>query len=207
MASRHEFLVKRGRAIVQAAPQAFIDLDVEADGPAGIGSLLSVGAISQWGDEFYEELRPTNRPGVESCRRFCEEHGLPRQRLLNFGTEPHKAMQKLSEWVAHIVARNGKAKAVMSAFPIWYDFAHIDLAMIENGLVNPFGLNGRCLQTLGLSLAPKLDWELASMNALPREIVPRRTFTHHALEDAKFQQEMHFAMVALQAERYQQFMA
>ena len=43
---QHRELVERGRGIVQASGNLYIDLDVESDGIAGLGSLLSIGAVS-----------------------------------------------------------------------------------------------------------------------------------------------------------------
>lgn len=198
--SKHQALVDRGRQIVMAAPQAYIDLDVEADGPAGYGSLLSVGAVSPWGEMFYIELRPSRNTFVPRCRDFCEAHNLPRERLLKVGVAPDRAMRALAKWSNNVAASHGKECVVLTAFNASYDFPHVDLAMLENGVESPFGIAGFCVKSLALALYPGYDWDDTSKSKLPREIIPPGNFTHNALDDAIYQQQLHFALVAKLAE-------
>lgn len=204
--TRHQILRDAGRRIVRAAPQLYIDLDVESDGPAGIGSLLSVGAVDPWGNTFYRELRPTDKPGTAGSRKFCEEHGLQRERLLREGMDPYQAMRELSVWVGDRTTEHGKSKAVLVAFPSWFDFGLVNTTAIEAGLTNPFKLDGHCIQSLAMTLGlggadPTYDWDNASRLNLPPDVLPDLPFTHHALEDAQYQQAMHFALVGLVRER------
>lgn len=83
--SRHEQLVQQGKKIIQQAPQLYIDLDVEADGVPGYGSLLSIGAVSPYGETFYAELQPASEKFLASNRAFAEAHNLERERLLREG--------------------------------------------------------------------------------------------------------------------------
>ena len=202
--TRHNELVARGRAIVQTARQLYIDLDVESDGPAGIGSLLSVGAVSPFeGDEdFYAELRPTDKPGLPHSRKFCEKHGLERARLLQEGEDPREVMLRLRRWVNQLTINHGKSGAVLVAYPSWFDFGLINTTMLEHGLPNPFGLNGHCVQSLAMALGiHSYNWEGLSRANLPPELLPPWPFTHNALQDALYQQAMHFAMVGLLKEQ------
>ena len=113
--SHANLLEQNGQRHVQYAPQAFIDVDVEADGVAGHGSLLSIGAVSPWGDEFYTELRPINSEYIPANREFCEQHGLTRERLLDEGQDPCQALLDFTDWTERIVLTNAKQSAVLPA--------------------------------------------------------------------------------------------
>src|SRR5688572_32179767 len=106
--SRHEQLVARGHEVIKAAPGLYVDLDVEADGVPGYGSLLSVGAVSPWGDTYYAELKPNSERFIPSNRAFCEAHNLQRERLMDEGQEPATAMQELHDWTHDIVKTRRK---------------------------------------------------------------------------------------------------
>jgi hypothetical protein len=195
--TNHEQLVERGREIVQAAPQNFIDLDVEADGVAGWGSLLAIGAISPWGDEFRAELKPTSDKFVPHQRQFCEEHGLERARLLVEGQNPRKALRDLARWTIDITKREGKQNAVLTAFNASFDFPLINLAMLEADMPkNPYGIAGYCIKSLAMKLPGNYDWRKTNKGNLPAELVPEGDFTHDPLEDSRYQQKIHFALAA-----------
>lgn len=196
MLQQHETLVARGREIVQNAPQLYVDLDVESDGWPGYGSLLSVGAVSPWGEQFYRELRPGDGPYIPDNRAFCAEHGLAYERLMDEGIEPAIVMRELSEWDAALRERYGKVgKSVLAAFNASYDFPIVNLEYVKAGLENPFDITGYCIQSLAHALSPGYDWRQVSKKRLPAEVVPSGSFTHNALEDAIWQQELHFALV------------
>lgn len=200
--SKHHELVARGREIVQGAPQLYIDLDVESDGWPGYGSLLSVGAISPWGDQFYRELRPTSDLYIPENREFIARHGLDYERLCTEGVEPARAMQELADWEAEVREQHAKVgKSVLTAFNASYDFPMVNLEYIKAGISNPFDITGYCIESLAQALRPGYDWKNVSKKNLPTEVVPSGSFTHNALEDAIWQQELHFAMVGLLDER------
>jgi hypothetical protein len=194
--ANHEQLAIRGREITQAAPQTYFDVDVEADGVAGYGSLLSVGAVSPWGETYYTELRPASERFIASNRAFCEAHNLERERLMDEGQDPNEAMKELSEWVGDITTTYEKSRAVFSAFNASFDFPWVDLAMREAELKNPFGVAGYCIKSLANQLSgEQYDWRQTVKGRLPAEVVPEGDFTHNALEDAVYQQKIHSALV------------
>ncbi len=197
--SQHEQLVAIGRSIVQEAPQAFLDIDVEADGVAGHGSLLSVGAVSPWGETFYAELRPTHDAYVPSQRDFCNKLGLTRERLMDEGEDPKIALGNLAHWAIDLTDRHNKERPILAAYPASFDCAWVKGASYEAGIIDdyPFGIGGFCVQSLALAVAGAYDWRQVSKNRLPQEVVPPDEFTHNALDDAKYQQKMHFALVAM----------
>ena len=167
-----------------------------SDGIAGYGSLLSIGAVSPWGEEFYRELRPTASEWIEGNRVFCEKHGLVRDRLLLEGAEPALAIQELSDWEQELRDRHQKrGQSVIVAFNASYDFPLIDLEYKRAQIDNPFGVAGYCVKSLAMQFAPTYDWQSTKKSRLPTELVPAGDFTHHALEDARYQQNLHFAMV------------
>ncbi len=193
---QHKALVERGREIVQASDNLYIDLDVESDGIAGYGSLLSVGAVSPWGETFYRELVPTDEHYIDGNKAFCEQHGLSRERLLSEGAAPHEAMRDLAVWEKSLRDRYVKTgKTVLVAFNASYDFPLIDLEYKRAAIENPFGVAGYCVKSLAMALGETYDWRTTGKSKLPQEIIPDGEFTHHALEDAMYQQALHFAMV------------
>lgn len=216
----------QGEMIVSASPQLYIDIDVEADGKPGFGSLLAVGAIASryrynWDEEvdpngpteagktqyrnvkkyywehetFYRELKPASTLWIPSQREFCEEHGLERERLMDEGVNSSDAMQELAEWERQVRQKFNKERSVAVAFNASFDYPWVDLEMIRSGITNPFGPAGYCIKSLAQVLLPGYDWSKTSKSHLPSDVIPPGDFTHNALEDATYQQGMHFAMV------------
>lgn len=194
---KHEFFAAQGKEIIQEAPQAYIDLDVEADGIPGFGSLLSVGAVSPWGETYYAELRPTSDRWLEGNRRFAEAHNLERDRLMDEGRDPREAMIELRDWVGDVATMRQKGRAVLAAFNASFDFPWVDLAMKEADVENPFGIAGYCIKSAANQLSTSYDWRMTAKGKLPEVIVPEGDFTHNALEDAVYQQKMHNALVGV----------
>jgi hypothetical protein len=193
--SRHEQLVRQGQEVMRQAPQLYIDLDVEADGVPGYGSLLSIGAVSPYGETFYAELQPASEKFLPSNRAFAEAHNLGRERLLQEGEEPQSAIRKLARWAIDLTELHGKDKPVLAAFNASFDYPWVDLAMKEAGVEqNPFGVAGFCIKSLAMALPGEYNWRKTSKGNLPAELVPPGDFTHNALEDALYQQKIHFAL-------------
>jgi len=193
--ANHEQLVFRGHEIVKAAPQAYFDIDVEADGIPGYGSLLSVGGVSPWNETYYAEMRPSSELFIPSNQAFCETHNLERERLMDEGRDPREVMQELNDWVGDVTCTYNKKRPVFTAFNASFDFPWVDLAMKENGVKNPFSVAGYCIKSLANILSPGYSWRETSKSNLPADIVPPGDFTHNALEDALYQQKLHYALV------------
>lgn len=200
--------LERGEGIVSAAPQLYVDIDVEADGKPGYGSLLSVGATasryimshatqgySLQQEKFCCELKPANNEFVPSQRKFCEKNNLTRERLLEEGLEPAEALGQLVEWEQKTRQKFDKDSSVAVCFNASFDFPWIDLEMIKAGIDNPFGNAGYCIKSLAQILAPDYDWRKTSKGQLSTDVLPGGDFTHNALEDAIYQQGMHYAMI------------
>lgn len=192
-----EELWTEGRLVVLGARQLFIDVDVESDGVAGHGSMLSVGAQSPTGESFYSEVKPYSEDFLPGNRQFCEQHGLERERLLAEAPDARQVMAEFADWLESLKQAYGK-KPVFTAFNAGFDWAHVDLCFVKAGHdENPFGIAPFDLKSLAMPLTGEWDWDETSKSKLPEIIVPPEDFTHHALEDAQWQQKIHFGMAAL----------
>ena len=201
MSKNKEALWAQGREIVGKASRDFVDVDVEADGIAGYGSLLSIGAVAPDGMEYYSELRPSSDLWVPGNRKFCEEHNLERERLMDEARPFNEVMEEFNEWTHQRRVKTGK-RAVFSAFNGGFDWAHVDLSFRMADIENPFGIAPFDLKSVAIALRPGWDWSSTNKSKLPPGLVPDEEFTHHALEDAKYQQKMHFGMAAILGAKY-----
>jgi hypothetical protein len=197
-AHTREALFERGREIVLQAPQLYVDLDVEADGIAGYGNMTALGAQSPTGESFYSEIRPYTELSMPEKRKFCEEHGLERERLLREAPEVTIVIKEFCAWVKSLEQSTGK-KPVLSAFGPDFDASHLKLCFAIAGMYDeyPFAILPFDLKSLAMPLGGGWDWKKTSKANLPKIIIPDGDFTHHALEDAQYQQKLHFGMAAL----------
>lgn len=191
-------LIATGRQIVLAAPQLYIDVDIETDGWAGHGSMLSLGAVAPEGQTFYSEIKPLSEEHVPRQREFCETHGLQRARLLAEAPDYKLALARLADWVDALCINYGKPP-VFTAFNAGFDFGFVQLYYLKAGLRNPFGAAPFDLKSLAMVIDPGWDWSRTSKSQLPPQILPDGDFTHHALEDAIYQQQLHFGMAGMLA--------
>lgn len=197
----HQNLVDCGREIVQNAPQIFIDVDVEGDGPAGFGSLLSIGAIAPRGETFYAEIAPQTERFLRGPHEFCETHGLNRERLSREGLNIATAAINFANWTNNL-AKSANKLPVFTAFNAGYDWAHVDLALALAGISrNPFGIAPFDIKSLAMCLGEKWDFAQTAKDKLPQILTPAREFTHNALDDARWQQEQHFALAGYMAKK------
>lgn len=191
--SLHEY----GRKIVQEAPELYIDIDVEADGYAGYGSLLSIGAVTPSGETYYSELRPDSEIYIAGQRQFCEEHGLERERLLAEARSPKTVMQEFANWTNLQREKVGGKKAVFAAFNAGFDHGLVKLEFLKTGIEDPYALAPFDIKSLAQCIRYGWDWNMTAKSNLPSEILPDGDFTHNALEDARYQQKIHFALAGL----------
>jgi len=192
--------MKRGRAIVQDAPELFIDIDVEADGIAGCGSLLSIGAVDPWGGTFYRELKPLDERGfLHDYREFNDAHGMEHQRLLNEGVEPARALREFAEWASEGREKYRKTGGIaLVGFNASYDFPLVNLELAKAKIESPFGIAGYCIKSLAMALKhEEYSWKQTSKGKLPATVLPMGDFTHHALDDARYQQLIHYGLVGV----------
>jgi hypothetical protein len=192
-----EEIWQRGQEIVLSAPQLYIDVDVEADGIAGHGSMLSVGAQSPTGESYYSEIKPYDEAFLAGHRQFCEDHGLQHERLLAEAPELQLVMGGFRQWLAELADRHNKPP-VFTAYNAAFDWAHVDLSFLRAGVEdNPFGIAPFDIKSLAQPLSGAWDFSKTKKSRLPSIIVPDGDFTHHALEDSRYQQKLHFGMAGL----------
>lgn len=186
-----------GKEIVLSAPQLYIDVDVEADGIAGHGSMLSIGAQSPTGESYYSEIKPYDSSFLPDHRQFCEDHGLGYDRLVREAPELAVVMRGFKTWLEQLIDDHGKSP-VFTAYNAAFDWAHVELAFIKSGINdNPFGIAPLDIKSLALPLSEQWNFTETKKRNLPEIIIPDGDFTHHALEDAQYQQKLHFGMAAL----------
>lgn len=190
-----ELLWQDGQRIVMDAPELYVDVDVEADGIAGHGSMLSIGAISPTGETYYSEIRPEYPDFIPKSRAFCERHGLERDRLFDEARPAVEVMEEFRDWTQQMRKQVGKV-AVFTAFNASFDWSFTDLYFTKAGLENPYHLAPLDLKSLALPLAD-WEWKRTKKINLPKQIVPPGDFAHHALEDARYQQKIHFGLAAV----------
>lgn len=195
-----QLLWAKGQEILRRAPQLFIDVDIEADGIAGHGSILSIGATTVHGETFYSEMKPASEEFLVANQAFCTEHGLDRERLLAEADEPEAVMHDFNVWTLEMAAKYEK-DPVFVGLNAGYDWPFVDLYFMRYGIENPFGIAGDDLKSLVMPLGGNWDWNDTKKSRMPEVIKPEGDFTHHALEDAQYQQKLHFGAVALFALR------
>ncbi len=194
-----EALWQLGREIILAAPQLYIDADVEADGIPGYGSMVAIGSQSPTGESFKSEIKPNSEHFIPRQRKFCEEHGLERARLLVEAPEADEVMAKYQDWVRGLGEKYGK-KPVLAAFGPDFDAGFIKQYSAQAGLYDeyPFALLPQDLKTLALPFTDSnWDWDGTIKDKLPKIIVPDGDFTHDPLEDSQYQQKLHFGLAGL----------
>lgn len=202
MSTEKEALWARGQEIVIAAPQQFIDVDIESDGIAGHGSMLSIGAVAPTGETYYSEIRPITDDHIDEQRKFAETHGLERERLMREAREFPEVMNEFNTWLGELRATHDNRKLVFTAFNAGFDSSFVQLYFLKAGIKYPFAKAPFDLKSLAVPLVGAWDWEATHKEKLPDAIVPDSEFEHHALEDAKYQQKIHFGMAALLGAKY-----
>lgn len=199
VAIEHGRLVQIGKEIVRASSTLFVSLDLEADGQPGHGSMTAVGAVTPEGETFSREVRPAHAEFDPDTRAFNDAHGFEHERLLLEGRPVDEVMYDLDAWVADVASNR---QPVLTAFNVSFDFGWVNFEMISAGIENRFGIAGYCLKSLAMSLQligdqMDYDWARTSKSRLPGIVRPPREFSHDPLDDAIWQQELHFAMVGL----------
>jgi DNA polymerase III epsilon subunit-like protein len=157
--------------------------------------MLSLGAVSPYGETFYREIKPISDLWVPHQKEFCEKHGLERDRLLVEGREAHEVIEEFDTWSRDTATAHNKTGLVFTAFNASFDYPFVDLYYQLAGRQNPYGEAGYCIKSLANFFSKANDWRNTHKKKLPSDIVPEGEFTHNALEDAIWQQKLHFALL------------
>lgn len=175
-----------------ATSEIYISADIESDGPVpGTYSMLSFGlaAVATFDGEQvrrldarsnakYWELKPITH-------RFDEEalavNGLDRERLLRLGERPETAMPAAAHWVDAVAAGR---RPILVAYPVAFDWMFLHWYFETFVGSSPFG-HSSCVDIRSLYMGvAAVRFGESSKNAMPADLLPRTTHTHHALEDA-----------------------
>ncbi|WP_236245858.1 3'-5' exoribonuclease domain-containing protein [Streptomyces sp. CC210A] len=188
----------------RSRPSLYISVDIEADGPIpGPYSMLSLGAAvagrqdadgyapaDPEADTFYRELRPISGEYVAPALAVS---GLDRARLCAEGAEPGVALREFTQWVEEV---SQGAQPVMCGYPAAYDWTFLYWYLMRFTGSSPFGHSG-CLDMKTLYAAKaRQPLRAVAKRTMPKEVLPSRRHTHHALDDAVEQAELFSNLMA-----------
>ena len=191
-----EALWERGREILLASPQLPISVDLEADGIAGHGSILQIGAKAITGEVFQSLVAPYSDDFLAGHQEFNAQHGLDRDRLREMAPPHSSVAANLSLWLKGLQEVHGK-QLLFVGLNSGYDFSLLDTFFVKAGMENPFGHSSEDIKTLALLLGEQWDWDNTKQSRMPSIILPENGLTHDALQDAEDQERMHLGMVAI----------
>lgn len=193
-----------GMAASRPRPSLYVSVDIEADGPVpGPYSMLSLGASVAGRQDaegyeaadpeaatFYRELRPISEEFVPEALAVS---GLDRERLRAEGAEPAVALAEFAAWVREV---SRGAQPVMCGYPASYDWTFLYWYLMRFVGESPFGHSG-CLDMKTLyATKARLPLREVAKRTMPRELLPGRRHTHHALDDAIEQAELFSNLMA-----------
>jgi DNA polymerase III epsilon subunit-like protein len=189
--------------------ETYISFDLETDGPIpGHFSILSIG-MSVAGraqadryvrsdprrQTFYDELMPVTPAFLPEALVVS---GLDRAALLQTGTAPAVALEKLTAWLLEV---SSGTRPVLVAYPATFDWPF--LAHYYHSFLNrppPVPFTRVCdLRTLIVATSRRLYYTPTS-ECLPDALFTHLRHTHNALEDAIDQAEL-FSAIQLWRER------
>lgn len=176
--------------------EIYISVDVETDGPCpGLNSMLSIGCVAF--DAAGNELD-------EFSRNLCQmEDASPDPSTLNWWrgnlsawvatrkdlVEPEQAMQDLDEWLLGL----SEGKRVFVAYPAGFDFTFVYWYCHKFLGHSPFGFQALDLKTYAMALLGT-EFKSTSKRTMPKEWFDGTKHTHIAVEDAREQGKLFFAM-------------
>jgi 3'-5' exoribonuclease Rv2179c-like domain len=184
---------------LEPSSDAYFSADVETDGPIpGPYSILSFALVyagsfdgqrfvrpHSYKNVFYRELKPISENfQIEALN----VNGLDRPRLCVEGVSPDNAMMEAYDWV---VARAGKAKPVLVAYPLSFDWAWLYWYFIRfSKLGSPFGYS-QCFDVkTAIAVKTHIPLSTAGRSRLQPSLSSKRQHTHHAVDDAIEQAEI-----------------
>jgi len=136
------------------------------------------------GDAFYVELAPISSNFQSEALAV---NGLDRNRLLEQGVAPARAMRDASEWIAE---RSQGGCPVLVAYPLSFDWSWLYWYFMHYTGSSPFK-HSRCFD-IKTAVAVKLGIPIAEAGrkGLPDFLQPTHAHTHHAIDDAIAQAEI-----------------
>jgi hypothetical protein len=186
---------------VAGTREAYISVDVEADGPIpGPYSLVSIGAcVAAVRDSggaieivdpelhtFYRELRPVSDRWDADALAVSR---LTREHLQEHGAEPSVAMTEFSSWVVETAA-SLRARPVFAAYPLAFDWQFVYHYLITYAGRSPFGHSAHFDMKTAYALLAGTAIRDAVKRNMPPSLLGSRRHTHNALEDAQGQADL-----------------
>jgi hypothetical protein len=192
-----EDIRRKGLDMLLEAPQTIVSVDLEADGVAGMGSMLQLAAKSITGEEFYApSIKPHFDHFIPGHREFNDAHGLEYTRLVATGRPAEEVMGEFHEWAAKL-EKDFKKPLVLNGVNAGYDHAILDLYFKTFGYENPFGPAAFDTKSLALIFSANWDWDSTKKSRMPSVLKPQAEFTHDALEDVRYQDQLLLGIVGV----------
>jgi DNA polymerase III epsilon subunit-like protein len=173
--------------------EVYISVDVEASGPIpGEHSLLSIGAclVGSIERDFYVELKPISDNHVPSALAVS---GLSLEHLREHGADPAMAMAQFEHWVESVTSVGSRPVFVALNATFDWMFTHYYFQRFLGR--DPFGVGGLDIKAYYMGLTG-CAWAETSKSRMHRDLLPERSLTHHALEDAVWQAEVFANLLA-----------
>lgn len=187
----------RGREIIKSSPHTYVDMHIESDGIPGCGSILTLGAVTQNGDKFYSELQPEGYEYVQRRSNFCTEQGISRRVLRETGEYPMDFIRKFYDWIK--VVKEGDTKRLVNivSFDAGFDYPLLAVKFESHNMTPTFQAANYSIRGLAAAIRTASGiWDDDSNRLrLPDDCKPEGNLTHHALQDAMFQQKIHYALI------------
>lgn len=189
-----------GRQVAEKSPQLPINVDVEADGIAGFGSVLQIGAVALTGETFNEFLKPSSDDFIQGHDDFNATHGLGREKMYDIGRDPFEVATEFYDWVNRLAVDHQK-KTIFVGLNSGFDFAHIDVLFAKAGINpddNPFGHSSVDIKVMAELFGESWDWNNSKQSQMPNVLLSGEPLTHDALQDARDQEFIFLSILGAQ---------
>jgi len=179
--------------------EVYFSADVETDGPIpGPFSMLSFALVyagryeghrfvrpDRYERTFYRELTPISEDFQPDALAV---NGLDRDRLIREGADPTGAMTEAADWVRSVA---GTAKPVLVAYPLSFDWSWLYWYFVRfSASGSPFG-HSQCYDIkTAYSVKSRRPITGSGRKRVQPWLLPNRSHTHHALDDAIEQAEI-----------------
>ncbi|PNY78791.1 3'-5' exonuclease [Pseudomonas fluorescens] len=177
--------------------ELYVSVDIEASGPIpGEFSMLSFGACIVGHPEkaIYLELKPDS---LKHDPEAVEVTGFDLELLTQTGLEPQEAMQQFAAWVGAVGTDAGKPVFVGLNAP--FDWSFVNYYFHKYLGQNPFGFAALDIKAYYMG-AFNLAWRETKSSHMAASLNPKRTATHNALDDARYQAELFDLMLQRRAQ-------
>ncbi len=171
----------------------YISVDIETDGPIpGPYSMLALGlcVAGRFDGSLYERRDPSEETlylelapiSATFDKKALSISKLDRAELVRNGADPHKAMTRVSEWIASV---SGTDRPVICAYPAAFDWLFLYWYLERFAAEpNPVGFSS-CLDMKSVyATKATIPFDRAGLDDLPPELTSKRPHTHNALDDA-----------------------